>query len=99
MKKEATYVINTDASFDDKTKQGTYSIVIMQENKVSKKIRKKNKIQLNNSAECEIFAVFQAFNMINGSLLKRKKAQKFKINTDCSIARDFFVENEYKVFL
>lgn len=95
MEKESTYVIYTDASFDNNTKESTYSIVIMQENKVLKKIRKRNKIQLNNSTECEIFAIFQAFNLINGSLLKKKKAQKFRLNTDCSIARDFFVENEY----
>ena len=94
MDKENTYVIYTDASFDDNTKEGTYSIVIMQENKVLKKIRKKNKIQLNNSTECEIFAIFQAFNIINGSLLKKNKAQKFRLNTDCSTARDFFLENQ-----
>ena len=51
MEKESTYVIYTDASFDDFTKIGTYSIIIMKDNKIKKRIAKRCRIQLNNATE------------------------------------------------
>ncbi len=100
MEQEKVYEIFIDASFDDETKVGTYAIVIIQEKKIIKSIAKKCNIQLESSTECEIFAIFRAINMIEGSLLKRKVAQKFWLRTDCIIARDFFVEknNNIKIF-
>lgn len=100
MEQEKVYEIYTDASFDDKTKIGTYAIVIMQEKKVIKSIAKKCNIQLESSTECEIFAIFRAINIIEGSLLKNKTAQKFLLRTDCSVARDFFIEknNNIRIF-
>ncbi len=95
MEKENTYVIYTDASFDNDTKDGTYSVIVTQDNKVLKRIRKAIKFQLNNSEECEIFAIFQAFNIINCNLLNKKKKQKFNLYTDSTSARDFFIENKY----
>lgn len=91
------YEIFTDASFDNVTKVGTYSIVIMQENKILKIIAKKCNIQLENSTECEIFAIFQAINFIQGSLLRKNITQKFWLRTDCTVARDFFIEKENKI--
>jgi len=92
-----TYEIFTDASFDNATKVGTYGIVIMQKNKILKTISKKCSIQLQNSLECEVYAIFQAINLIQGFLLKKKTAQKFCLRTDCSCARDFFVEKDKKI--
>lgn len=100
MEQERAYEIYTDASFDNETKIGTYAIVIIQEKKVIKSIAKKCNIQLESSTECEIFAIFRAINIIEGSLLKKKTAQKFWLRTDCSVARDFFIEenNNIKIF-
>ena len=84
MEQEKAYEIFTDASFDDETKIGTYAIIIVQEKKVIKSIAKKCNIQLESSTECEVFAIFRAINMIEGSLLKKKIAQKFWLRTDCS---------------
>ncbi len=97
MEEQKAYEIFTDASFDDVTKVGTYAIVIMQEKKVLKIIAKKCKIQLETSIECEVFAIFQAINFIQGTLLKKQIAQKFWLRTDCSVARDFFIEKENKI--
>ena len=94
---QKTYEIFTDASFDDVAKVGTYAIVIMQENKIVRIIAKKCNAQLENSMECEIFAIFQAINLIQGSLLKKNIAQKFWLRTDCALARDFFIANEKKI--
>lgn len=93
---EKTYKIYTDASFDNETKVGTYSIIIMQEERILRRVMKKCKIQFQNSTECEIFAIFQAFNIINGGILRKDKAQRFHFKTDCSTARDFFVEEQYE---
>lgn len=100
MEQEKAYEIFTDASFDDETKIGTYAIIIVQEKKVIKSIAKKCNIQLESSTECEVFAIFRAINMIEGSLLKKKIAQKFWLRTDYSVARDFFIEknNNIKIF-
>ena len=97
METQKTYEIFTDASFDDVSKVGTYAIVIMQENKIVRIIAKKCNVQLENSTECEVFAIFQAINLIQGSLLKKNITQKFWLRTDCLIARDFFIENENKI--
>ena len=97
METQKTYEIFTDASFDDVAKVGTYAIVIMQENKIVRIIAKKCNVQLENSIECEVFAVFQAINLIQGSLLKKNITQKFWLRTDCVVARDFFIENEKKI--
>lgn len=97
MEKQKTYEIFTDASYDNVTKLGTYAIVIMQENKIVKIIAKKCNVQLENSTECEVFAIFQAINFIQGSLLKKNIIQKFWLRTDCVVARDFFIEDENKI--
>lgn len=92
LEKEKTYSIYTDASFDDITKIGTYAIIIMQENVAIKTIAKKCRIQMSNAIECEIFAIYQAINVILSTYIKKDKMQKFKIKTDCMVARDFFIE-------
>lgn len=97
MEQEKIYEIFTDASFDDKSKVGTYAIVIIQEKKVIKSIAKKCNVQLESSTECEVFAIFRAINMIEGSLLKKKVAQKFWLRTDCAVARDFFIEKNSNI--
>lgn len=100
MEQESKYNIYTDASFDDSTKLGTYAIVIMQENKTIKVISKKCRIKLENSLECEIFAIYQAINVILSCFLNRNKLQKFCIKTDCDRAREFFINknNKNKIF-
>lgn len=97
MEKEKTYTIYTDASFDAQTKLGTYAVIIMQENIVIKMIAKKCRIQLNNSIECEIFAIYQAINIILSCYIKKNKIQKFKIKTDCIGAKEFFVDQNYNM--
>ena len=101
MEKESTYVIYTDASFDDFTKIGTYAIIVMQENKVLKRTAKRCKIQMKSATECEIFAVYQAINIVLSRYLKKGKKQKFKLRTDSTNAKDFFSKNENskKIFL
>lgn len=97
---EKAYEIYTDASFDNETKIGTYAIVVMQGGKVIKIIARQCDKQLEKSTECEIFAIFQAINVISSCFLKPNKIQKFWLRTDCSIARDFFVNenNHFKIF-
>lgn len=97
MKKEELYEIYTDASFDNITKIATYAIVIIQEKKIIKAFAKKCKIQLKNSAECEIFAIFQAINIIETNMIKEKSIQEFEIRTDCDVAKNFFMNNERKL--
>lgn len=94
MEQDSKYNIYTDASFDDSTKLGTYAIVIMQENKKIKVISKKCRIKLENSLECEIFAIYQAINVILSCFLDRNKFQKFCIKTDCNSAREFFINKD-----
>lgn len=90
---EKEFKIYTDASFDYKTKIGTYSIVITQEEKIIKAFGKKCKVQLENSTECEVFAIFQVLNLIESNLIKNNMAQKFYIRTDCSVALEIFIKN------
>ena len=97
METQKIYEIFTDGSFDDVAKVGTYAIVIMQENKIVRIIAKKCNVQLENSTECEVFAIFQAINLIQGSLLNKNITQKFWLRTDCVVARDFFIEDESKI--
>ncbi len=97
MKEEKTYEIFTDASFDCKTKIATYAIVIIQEKKIIKAFAKKCKIQLESSTECEVFAIFQAINIIETNIIKDKSIQEFEISTDCEVAKNFFINNERKV--
>lgn len=94
MEEEKAYEIYTDASFDDENKLGTYAIVILQENKIVKVITKRCRIKLEKSTECEIFAIFQAINVILSNLLDKNKIQKFWIRTDCLSARNFFTEEK-----
>ena len=90
MEEEKIYKIYTDASFDDKTKTGTYAIVIIQENNIVKVIAKKCRIKLEKSTECEIFAIYQAINVILSNFFNNNKLQKFWIITDCLTAKEFF---------
>lgn len=97
MKEEKLYEIFTDASFDSKTKIATYAIVIIQEKKIIKAFAKKCKIQLENSTECEIFAIFQAINIIEANIMRDESIQEFEIRTDCDVAKNFFMNNERKL--
>ncbi|HBC85090.1 MAG TPA: hypothetical protein DCZ30_06845 [Clostridiales bacterium] len=101
LEKESTYIIYTDASFDDFTKVGTYAVIVMQGNSVLKRTAKRCRIQMKSSTECEIFAVYQAINIILNMYVKNGKKQKFKLRTDSIDAKDFFADNNYtsKVFL
>ena len=101
LEQESTYVLYTDASFDDFSKIGTYAIIVMQENKVLKQIAKKCRIQMKSSTECEIFAVYQAINIVLNMYLKKGKKQKFKLKTDSIDAKNFFLKKQYsqKIFL
>lgn len=92
MNEEENFIIYTDASFDEKNKIGTYGIIITKDNDRIKTITKKCRIQMNNSTECEIFAIYQAMNMILSSYINKNRIQKFRIRTDCEAARDFFIE-------
>lgn len=97
MKKEEVYEIYIDASFDYETKLGTYGIVIKKDDNLMKTISKKCRIKLENSTECETFGIYQAINYIAGTLINKKKIQKFKIITDCTAAISFFITNENKI--
>lgn len=94
LKTENTYKIYTDASFDTKTKIGTYAVIIKQNNKVIKAFGRRCRTKLENSTECEVFAIFQAINIIDIGLLKKDKKQNFLIHTDCESAKDFFKANK-----
>lgn len=96
LKTEQIYEIFTDASFDSATKIGTYAIVITKQKKIVKAFAKKCRIKLDNSTECEIFAVFQALNIIEGSLIKERQVQKFFLRTDCMIAKKFLIGQNTK---
>ena len=99
MNEEENFIIYTDASFDDKSKLGTYGIIVTKNNNKIKTITKKCRIQMNNSTECEIFAIYQAINLILSCYIKKDKIQKFRIRTDCEVAREFFTEkNDKKIF-
>lgn len=92
MNEEENFIVYTDASFDEKNKIGTYGIIVTKDNNMIKTITKKCRIQMNNSVECEIFAIYQAMNIILSSYINKNKIQKFRISTDCEAARDFFIE-------
>lgn len=94
MANKKTYKICTDASFDNKTKLGTYSIIIQENGKIIKAFGKKCGVKLDNSLECETFAVFQAINIIDSNLFKKEQKQDFLIQTDCEGAKEFFSENK-----
>lgn len=98
MEKERAYEIYTDASFDYKTKLATYAIVIIQEKKIIKAFAKKCKIQLENSTECEVFAIFQAINLIENSLINKKAVNKYWLRTDCIEAKAFIQKQKGKLF-
>lgn len=97
MQKESKYNIYTDASFDDNLKLGTYAIIVMHENKIVKTISKRCNIDLKNSTECEVFAIYQAINIILTCFFNKNKFQKFCIKTDCSVARDFFIQKNRNI--
>ncbi len=96
MKKIKKYNIYTDASFDEKCNIATYSIIIMLENKILKAYSKKSRIEIKNSTEIEIFAVYQAMNLILSCYIKKGENQIFCINTDCMQVPIFF-ENSKKM--
>ena len=99
MNEEENFIIYTDASFDDKSKLGTYGIIVTKNNNKIKTITKKCRIQMNNSTECEIFAIYQAINLILSCYINKGKIQKFRVRTDCEVAREFFIEkNDKKIF-
>ncbi len=89
MEKEKTYEVYTDASFDDVTKLGTYAIVVMEKKKVIKAFGKKCKRKMTSSLECEIFAIFQAMNLIITNLSDGLNPKRFILKTDCIAAKEF----------
>lgn len=88
------YEIYTDASFERISKLGTYAIVICKNQKVDKVISEKIFICLNNSTECEIFAMYQAILIISEKFLKHKRKNRFILKTDCTSVKEFFNENK-----
>ena len=99
MKKTKKYNIYTDASFDKKSNIATYSIVIMSENKILKSYSKKSRIEIKNSTEIEVFAVYQAMNLILSCYIRKNENQIFCINTDCMQVPIFFENNKkMKIF-
>lgn len=100
MKKQTKYNLYTDASFDNQNKIATYSIIIMAENKILKSFSKRSRIEIKNSTEIEIFAVYQAMNLILSCYLNKNERQIFCINTDCSQVPMFFTSQNstMKVF-
>ena len=97
MEKEKIYEIYTDASFDDETKLGTYAIVVMENKKIIKTFAKKCKIKVTNSLECEVYAVFQAMNLIVSNLSNEEEHKKFLLKTDCISAKEFFTCKGQKI--
>ena len=97
MKKQKKYNIYTDASFDDKSSVATYSIIIMSENKILKSYSKKSRIEIKNSTEIEVFAVYQAMNLILSCYINKSESQVFCINTDCTQVPAFFENKNYKM--
>lgn len=98
--KEKTYTIYTDSSFDEFTKLGTYAIIVMQNNTIINRVARKCRIKVENSTECEIFAIYQAINMILSNYLKIKEIRRFRIKTDSMSAVDFLLSktNNLKLF-
>lgn len=94
------YNIYTDASFDNKNSVATYSIIVMLENKVLKSYSKKSRIDIKNSTEIEVFAVYQAMNLILSCYISKTEHQAFCINTDCTQVPIFFENknNKMKIF-
>ncbi len=100
MSTQKKYNIYTDASFDNKNSVATYSIIVMLENKVLKSYSKKSRIEIKNSAEIEVFAVYQAMNLILSCYISKTENQIFCINTDCIQVPIFFENknNKMKIF-
>ena len=98
MVEKTNYQIFTDASFDAKTKLATYSIIIIKNNKILKAFAKKSKIEINKSTEIEVFAIYQAINIIASNYLNKDEFQTFFINTDCVDAYKFFENKNIKIF-
>ena len=97
MESEKIYEIYTDASFDDEIKLGTYAIVVMENKKIIKAFAKKCKIKVTNSLECEVYAIFQAMNLIISNLSNGDNPKKFLLKTDCISAKEFFTCNGKKI--
>lgn len=97
MKKQTKYNIYTDASFDNKSNIATYSIIIMKEDKILKSFSKRSRIEIKNSTEIEIFAVYQAMNLILSCYINKSESQTFCINTDCTQVPIFFRNNKSKM--
>lgn len=100
MSTQKKYNIYTDASFDNKNSVATYSIIVMLENKVLKSYSKKSRIEIKNSTEIEVFAVYQAMNLILSCYISKTENQIFCINTDCTQVPIFFENknNKMKIF-
>lgn len=100
MNRQKKYNIYTDASFDNKNSVATYSIIVMLENKVLKSYSKKSRIEIKNSTEIEVFAVYQAMNLILSCYISKAEYQVFCINTDCTQVPIFFENknNKMKIF-
>lgn len=97
MKKQKKYNIYTDASFDHKNNIATYAIIVMSENKILKSYSKKSRIEIKNSTEIEVFAVYQAMNLILSCYINKSESQVFCINTDCIQVPIFFENKNHKM--
>ncbi len=100
MKKQKIYNIYTDASFNNKSSIATYSIIVMLGDKIVKSYSKKSRIAIKNSTEIEVFAVYQAMNLILSCYINKSENQVFCINTDCIQVPTFFENknNKMKIF-
>ena len=96
-KEKNKYVIYTDASFDDFKKIGTYSVIIQKNNKVLKSIARKFKFQMNNSLECEIYAVYIAISIVLTSYIGKDKKQDFMLSSDRQSAVNYFKRSNKKI--
>ena len=72
----------------------------MSENKILKSYSKKSRIEIKNSTEIEVFAVYQAMNLILSCYINKSESQVFCINTDCTQVPAFFESknNKMKIF-
>lgn len=94
MQSEEVYEIYTDASYECISKIATYALVITKKQKIKNIISERIFINLDNSAECEIFAIYQAIIIIKEKLYKNKSGVRFILKTDCTTVKDFFNENK-----
>lgn len=78
------------SSYECVSKIATYALVIIKKQKIKNIISERIFINLDNSTECEIFAIYQAIIIIKEKLYKNKSGVRFILKTDCTTVKDFF---------